>query len=169
MCRFVSLSLFLAIFCLNSYVHALPEDFEQEAIVLADAAEFDRKQGVVIYTGNVEFTQGTLRIDSDRLTVYGTDDQMEKVIAQGSPAHYQQQIKANGPLTYAEALTIEYYANTQQAVLIGQAKIRQEGNQMSGEHIYYDMNKELLQAGKTGDQPTRIKVIIQPQKDENKP
>lgn len=168
MSRLLSLSLFAFSLFFYSSSNALPEDFEQEATILADSAQFDRKQGIVIYTGNVEFTQGTLRIDSDKLTVYGNDEQMEKAIAEGTPARYQQQIQADSPLTHAQALTIEYYAEQQQALLIGQAVLSQEGNEMTGERIHYDMVNETVQAGQDGDKPTRIKVTIQPQSMPNK-
>lgn len=163
MYRLLSPSLLIFALIISSRTFALPEDFEQEAVILADAARFDRKQGTVIYTGNVEFTQGTLRIESDKLTVYGNEEQLEKAIAEGAPARYQQQIQSDSPLTHAQALTIEYYALEQKAILIGQAVLRQEGNTMKGEHIHYDMNNELVQAGSDSAAPSRIKVVIQPQ------
>lgn len=163
----LSLSLF-AFTLFSASTQALPEDWEQEAVILANAAEFDRKNDVVIYTGDVQLTQGTLRIESDRLTVYGKNEQIEKAIAEGEPARYQQQIQAEEPLTHAEALTIEYYALEQQAVLIGQAKLRQEGNVMTGDKIHYDMVNETIKAGQDNDQPTRIKVIFQPQAKDKK-
>lgn len=160
--RLLSLSLYsLLVVSLSS--QALPEDWEQEAIILADGAEFDRKNDTVIYTGDVVLTQGTLRIESERLVVHGSNEQIEKAIATGQPARYQQQVQADEPLTHAEALTIEFYAQERQAVLIGQAQLRQEGNLMTGEKIHYDMTKEIVTAGHNNDQPTRIKVILQPQ------
>lgn len=165
--RLLSLS-FYTFLLVSINVYALPEDWEQEAVILANAAEFDRKNDIVIYTGEVVLTQGTLRIESDRLVVHGNNEQIEKAIATGQPARYQQQIQADDPLTHAEALTIEFYAQQQQAVLIGQAQLRQEGNLMTGEKIHYDMVNEVINAGRNNDQPTRIKVILQPQSKDNK-
>lgn len=161
--RLLSLNLLIVTLLTFGQAAALPEDWEQEATILANSAEFDRKDGVIIYTGQVVLTQGTLRIESDRLVVHTKDQKLEKAIAQGRPARYQQQIQAGDALTHAEALTIEYLALDLQAVLIGQAKLSQEGNEMTGERIHYDMTKEVIQAGQTGDQPSRIKVVIQPQ------
>lgn len=144
--------------------NALPEDFEQELVIVSDRAQLDRKSGLVTYSGNVVLTQGTLRIKSDTLTVIRKDEVFEKAIAEGNQAHYQQQIQANDPLTHADANRIEYIATEQQAILIGNARLQQASNQLSGERIVYDMTTEVVTAGKSEDgQPSRIKVVIQPQ------
>lgn len=162
--RLLSLSLLFIASLIYWPASALPGDWEQEATILANSAELDRKEGVVIYTGDVVLTQGTLRIESERLTVYASDQKLEKAVAQGHPARYQQQIQAGDEFTFAEAQTIEFFALKRQAVLIGQAKLSQEGNQMTGERIHYDMDAEVIQAaGSTGEEPSRIKVVIQPQ------
>src|SRR5690554_2676694 len=148
----------------TSASNALPEDFEQEVIINSDRAQLDRKSGQVIYSGDVVLTQGTLRIESDTLTVIRKDDVFEKAIAEGKQAHYQQQIQANDPLTSADANRIEYLATKQQAVLIGDAKLMQANNELTGERIVYDMTTEVVTAGSSDDGTrSRIKVVIQPQ------
>src|SRR5690554_4818076 len=148
----------------TSASNALPEDFEQEVVINSDRAQLDRKSGQVIYSGDVVLTQGTLRIESDTLTVIRKDDLLEKAIAEGKQAHYQQQIQADDPLTRADANRIEYFAAEQRAVLIGNAKLRQANNQLTGERVVYDMTTEVVTAGSSEDgKPSRIKVVIQPQ------
>lgn len=144
--------------------NALPEDFEQEVIIVSDRAHLDRHTGQVVYSGDVILTQGTLRIEADTLTVIRKDDVFEKAIAEGKQARYQQQIQANDPLTNADANRIEYLATEQQAVLIGDAKLMQANNELTGERIVYDMTTEVVTAGSTEDgSHSRIKVVIQPQ------
>ena len=163
MYRFLARS-FLFLAAVSSWpVQALQEDWEQEIVILSNRAELDRKANVVIYTGDVVLTQGTLRIESDKLTVHTNGENLDKAIAEGSPARYQQQTQPNSPLTYANALRIEYFAQQQEALLIGSAQVKQDGNVMNGERIHYDMNAEVVKASKDGDQPSRIKVVIQPQ------
>lgn len=148
----------------SSIGNALPEDFDQEVVIISDRAQLDRKSGQVTYSGDVVLTQGTLRIESDTLTVIRKDNVLEKAIAEGKQAHYQQQIQANDPLTSADANRIEYLAAQQQAVLIGNAKLMQAENQLTGERIVYDMTTEVVTAGSSEDgKPSRIKVVIQPQ------
>ncbi|MFY9179376.1 MAG: lipopolysaccharide transport periplasmic protein LptA [Venatoribacter sp.] len=148
---------------LSFSIQALPEDWNQEVIILSDQAKLERKVNTVIYSGNVVLTQGTLKITSDKLTVIrDNQDQFEKAIAVGNLAHYQQQIEAGDPLTYAEAQSIEYYALQREVLLIGKAKITQESNQMTGERIRYDMAADVVTAGQQEENPSRIRVVIQP-------
>ena len=158
----------LALVC-SSWSIALEEDWEQEVVIYSQVGQLDRKHNVVIYTGNVVLTQGTLKIESDRLTVHSNGQEIEKAIAEGKPARYQQQIQPDSPLTHAEALTIEFYADKQEATLIGQAKLTQASNVLTGERIHYDLNTEVVKAGgghSSTSAPERIKVIFLPKKKE---
>lgn len=152
--------------CFSMQTLALPEDFDQEIIVVSDSAYLDRKTGEVIYQGNVELTQGTLKINADKLTVIRQNERMDRAIAEGKPARYQQQIQPNQPLTFADALKIEYLAEQREALLIGQAKLNQDGNILTGELVRYNMDTEVVSAGqpanKNGEAPSRIRVVIQP-------
>ena len=62
MCRKPLNKLCIAALLLPVLAHALPEDFDQEVVIVSDRAEIDRQAGVVIYEGEVILTQGTLRI-----------------------------------------------------------------------------------------------------------
>jgi len=156
---------------LNSMMtQALPDDWQQEMTVMSDRAELDRKTGIVIYQGHVVLVQGTLRIDADRLTVYRSGNLLERAIAEGEPAHYQQQVTAGKPLTKAEGLRIDYLAGAREITLTGNARLEQDGNLFSGEKIQYDMTKETVSAsggapaaGTVDEPPSRIKMVIQPQ------
>jgi len=144
-------------------------------VILSDHAELDRKAGVVIYEGNVILTQGTLRIESERLLIIRTDNTLEKAVAEGTakkPARYQQQINPGKPLTKAHAQRIDYFARQREVNIQGNAQLQQDGNLFSGERILYDMTKETVSAsggtstsGQTGGngEKQRIKVVIQPQ------
>ncbi|MCT7360298.1 lipopolysaccharide transport periplasmic protein LptA [Thalassolituus pacificus] len=166
-------SLFLL--CSVPVAQALPDDWQQEMTILSERAELDRKAGVVIYEGNVVLTQGTLRIESDRLLIIRTNDTLEEAVAEGStdnPARYQQQVNAGKPLTKAHGTRIHYFAQQREIKVQGNAQLQQDGNQFSGENILYDMTKETVTASggtNTTGQPAgdgekqRIKVVIQPQ------
>ena len=165
----------LFVLCSAASAYALPDDWQQEMVILSDHAELDRKAGVVIYEGNVILTQGTLRIESERLLIIRTDNTLEKAVAEGTakkPARYQQQINPGKPLTKAHGQRIDYFAQQREIKLQGNAQLQQDGNQFSGENILYDMTKETVTASggtNTTGQPAgdgekqRIKVVIQPQ------
>lgn len=165
----------LFVLCSAASVYALPDDWQQEMVILSDHAELDRKAGVVIYEGNVILTQGTLRIESERLLIIRTDSTLEKAVAEGTakkPARYQQQINPGKPLTKAHGQRIDYFARQREVNIQGNAQLQQDGNLFSGERILYDMTKETVSAsggtstsGQTGGngEKQRIKVVIQPQ------
>lgn len=165
----------LLLLCCTSVTSALPDDWQQEMTILSDHAELDRKAGVVIYQGNVVLTQGTMRIESERLLIIRSGNALEKAIAEGTakqPARYQQQINPGKPLTKAHGQRIDYFAQLREITIQGNARLEQDGNLFSGERILYDMTKETVSAsggtstsaqGGNENDKQRIKVVIQPQ------
>lgn len=159
-----ALSLLLASLC-----QALPEDTQQEVVILSDRAEIDRKTGIVIYEGHVVLTQGTLRIESDRLTIIRNDNVLEQAIAEGQPARYQQQVTPEKPLTKAAGNRIDYFANRREVTVKGEAWLEQDGNTFSGEKLLYNMADETVKATGSAasgevskDGNNRIRMVIQP-------
>jgi len=152
--------------------HALPEDWQQEMTILSDRAEIDRRAGTVIYEGKVVLTQGTLKIEADRLLILRDGDALEKAVAEGNPARYEQQIDPGKPVTHALGNRIDYYTSDRRITLRGDAELKQDGNLFSGDTITYDMNTETVKAkGNKASESVgertedgRIKVVIQPQK-----
>ena len=159
-----------------SYAVALPDDWQKEMTILSDSAEIDRRAGTVVYEGNVVLTQGTLKIEADRLMILRNGDTLEKAVAEGDRARYQQQIEVGKPLTTALGNRIDYYTSERRIIITGDAELEQEGNIFSGERITYDMATETVRAdGNTAESSTdstdedsgRIKVVIQPPKPES--
>ena len=157
------------------YLHASAStDAEQEITIFSDRAELDRKTGMVVYQGNVILTQGSLKIESDKLTLLRIDGQLQQAIADGKPARYQQAVGETSELTKASGEQINYFADERTIKINGDAELAQEGNLFSGEQIIYDLNNERVMASNQSgqDQPAaapeqasgeRIKVVIQPQ------
>ncbi|MDO6681984.1 lipopolysaccharide transport periplasmic protein LptA [Oceanobacter sp. 5_MG-2023] len=157
---------------LATTVEALPEDWQQEMIIESDRAELDRKTGMVVYEGDVVLKQGTLTIESDRLTLILDGKALKQAIAEGQPARYQQQVSSNKPITRATAKRIDFYADRKEIAFKGDAALRQENNLFSGELIRYDIEQETVSASGSetsgsgtggADDNQRIQVIIQPQ------
>ncbi len=159
-----------------SYTVALPDDWQKEMTILSDSAEIDRRAGTVVYEGNVILTQGTLKIEADRLMILRNGDTLEKAVAEGDRARYQQQIEVGKPLTTALGNRIDYYTSERRIIITGDAELEQEGNIFSGERITYDMATETVRAdgttaessaNSTDEDSGRIKVVIQPPKPES--
>jgi len=146
---------------------ALASDREQPIEIEADHAQIDEQQGVTQYKGKAILTQGTLRIQGDIITFYyDENNQLKKAVAQGKFATYQQiQKKGEAPVK-ARALQMEYHARAQKIYLIGKGHVQKEGDIFSGEHIEYDINRNIVnassKAAKPGSGSERIHIIIQP-------
>ena len=159
---------------LSGLAHALPSDSNQPINVKADSAEMDDKRGVAIYRGDVVITQGTLKITGDTVTItLDNNGDIDVFTSQGKPAYYEQQPAANKQIVQAYGLTIQYFANNENIIIIDQAKVIQQGNTFRGEKIIYDTRREIVTAGraKQGTVTTpapRIDMVIQPKKKDNK-
>jgi lipopolysaccharide export system protein LptA len=140
---------------------ALPDDRTQDFQLQADQQLFDQKNGRVTYTGAARLQQGSLIIKAERIVVHFTDDNaVAKVVASGSPAHFQQQPKANQGIVFAQAEHITYN-HTQRTVSLDQAaKLEQDGAVMQGHSIHYDLTRELINAQGDSEASERIKMVI---------
>lgn len=155
---------------------SLKSDASSEITIQSDTAEFDRKTGIAIYSGNVILEQGTLLIEADKITLYSDQQQqLEKAIAVGKPARFQQQTEADKGLTKARGQTITYLTQDKSVVLSKDAFLEQEESSFKGDLITYDIVNESIkakgQADTSGNNETndeqprgRIKMIIQPAK-----
>lgn len=157
--------------CLGAFlapsVHALPEDREQPIYIESDRAERDGLNGVTTYEGDVRLRQGSLNIRAERLTVHtGEDNQVKRVIAEGSPAHFEQKPNAEDPPIAAQALTIRYEVDQEQLKLLRNAWMEQGEATMSGNRIDYDITSEVLKAeGDSDSERPRIEMVLPPQND----
>lgn len=159
-----ALALLIALFVAAGPVHALPDDRDQPIRIESDRAERDGRQGVTIYEGDVKLSQGSLQISAERLTVHtDTDNQVVEVLAEGSPAHFEQQPEADDEPVTAQASRIHYHVADEQLELVTNARLEQGATTMSGNRIDYDMVQEVMKAegDASTDQP-RIEMVIPP-------
>lgn len=143
---------------------ALPEDKDQPIHVQANSVEIDDKKGVSVYRGNVILTQGSIILHADTLTVEHPKRQLQKAVAQGNPAQFQQDLDKKGGQVKAHASTMEYGAGAQVLTLSGKAQVWQDGNEFSGSRIEYDLKTDVVHARRDESGQERVQVTIQPSK-----
>jgi lipopolysaccharide export system protein LptA len=149
-----------AIACYPAVAIALPEDADQPIHIRADNAEIDQQQGLVIYRGEVRVDQGTLRVTADEMTVEYVEQKVVRITAKGTPAHYQQQIEADEDQVKAHSSTIIYYTQEERLDLLGDAFLTQEGNEITGDLIKYDIVAGKVDA--TAESEAPVRMILQP-------
>jgi lipopolysaccharide export system protein LptA len=164
------LLLALALGSLLTAAPALPldTDREQPIRIVADTALRDERQGITIYTGNVDMQQGSLRMRADKVTIFRIVEEADKIVGEGSPARLEQQQNPDKPPIEASGNVIEYYKDEERVQLTGNAMIEQEGSTVTGQVIEYFIADELVRAtGAGGDSPRRVEVIIPARPAEN--
>ena len=138
---------------------AKKSDFRQPLDVKADRSEFDEQQGVQTLIGNVEITQGTMKILADRIAIHLRDNKLSSIQGVGSPIHFEQQNEA-GELITGEAREINYDAVRGSLVLAGNATLSQPRQELVSERIVFDSRtqKVIAEGGDNG----RVSIRIQP-------
>jgi len=144
---------------------ALPEDNDQPIRITTDELLRDEKTGRMVYRGNVELVQGTIRITADRMTFYRVEREGDKIVAEGSPARMQQQPEADSALMRARGDIIEYYRFEERVHLRKNAQVEQDGSTMTGDVIDYFIEEQLVKAAVDESNPSgQVEVVIPPHK-----
>lgn len=146
---------------------ALPDDQQQPIYIESDRAERDGQKGIMRYEGDVRLRQGSLNIRAESLVVHtDTNRQVERVVAEGTPAHFEQQPDVDDQPVAAQANTIRYDVTSERLELQTNARIVQGNATMSGNRIDYDIASEILKAeGDTESDSPRIEMVLPPQSD----
>ena len=151
---------------LADHAYALRTDAEQPIHIEGDDAEIDQTNETIVYTGSVEVMQGTLRVLGDRIVVKIKGDQVERIITEGAPAKYKQQLDDDQGEVEAEAKSIIYHTSQERIYLNGAATLTQLGNKLTGESIRYDMvNGRVDASASTDAEPEnrgRVQMTLDP-------
>ena len=120
----------------------------------------DQTSDRIVYRGAVRVDQGTLRVDADQIIVQYEDQKVVRIVAEGNPASYRQQLANPEGEVVAQAATIVYLTRDERLELQGTASLSQQGNQISGETILYDMVAGKVEAvsGEGGS----VRMVLQP-------
>jgi lipopolysaccharide export system protein LptA len=153
--------------CIPGAARALSSDRDQPIYIEADRAELDKQQGVSVYTGNVQLDQGTLHLRGDKMTVYNTGGNIDRVILVGEPATYRQRPDNKRQDVFAEAKHMEYDTASDSITLVEDARVWQEnGNQFRSERIVYHIADDRVQAG-SGSGKDRVRITLQPKSNQD--
>ena len=164
--RLTTILLLLVIF--GSEANALDSDSGQPIRIQADAAMVDENQGTSVYRGNVIITQGTLEVTADEVEIYTADSAVIQIIARVDKdsdklAHYRQQVNAAKDMVYADARKITYLVQEERLHLAGDARLQQIEDVFTGELLYYDLARGIVNLS-SGGGSDRVNMTITPKK-----
>lgn len=128
----------------------------------ADQLESLQKEGLIIFTGNVVAKQDNSTQHADRMEVYldAGGDRIARTISTGSVRIITKDCKMG------TARRAEYYDAEQRVILIGNARVWQDDNVVTGERItiYLAEDRSVVEAGRQ----ERVKAVFYPKKDDGK-
>jgi lipopolysaccharide export system protein LptA len=149
-----------------TFLSALESDQEQPIRIQADAAIVDETSGSSVYKGNVIITQGTLEVTANEVEIFTADSEVIQIIAKtekGSEvlAHYQQQINEAMDMVVADAKKITYLVQEERLHLSGDARLQQVQDVFTGQLLYYDLGRGIVNLNSSGGSD-RVNMTIIP-------
>lgn len=121
--------------------HAEKADREKPIVITSEHVRGDDLNKVVVYSGRVNLTQGTLVLLTDKLTVTQDAEGFQQGVAVGGKdglAHFRQKKEGKDEYIEGEAERIEYDGRTDKVKLFVRAIFRSGANEARGQYIDYD-------------------------------
>jgi len=141
---------------------ALESDRTQPIFIKANHVEIDKQQGYSTYSGNVTFSQGSIKIQGDQIKMIYIKGELEKAVVKGRPAIFQQQPDKGDDTVVSQAKRLEYYASKARLFLLDQAEVSQGANSFAGARIEYDIHRSTVIANNNNSTKGRINAILAP-------
>ncbi|MBI3638080.1 MAG: lipopolysaccharide transport periplasmic protein LptA [Candidatus Rokubacteria bacterium] len=144
---------------------AAPKKDDNSQPVTVDADKMDRfgKESLIIFTGNVVARQNNSVQYADRMEVYLDEkgDRIVRTVSTGSVRIITKDCKTG------TAKRVEYFDLEQRMVLIGNARVWQEDNVVTGDTItiFMSQDRSLVQSGKQ----ERVKAVFYQKSDSGTP
>ena len=152
----------------------LSTDKDQPLDLEADSAEIDEAKGRSVYVGNVVAVQGSMRLESDRLTIFHAGSKAERLEAEGKPARFQQLADDSPEPVKARARHLEYRFDSEELLLTGDAVVTQGKDSFKSDRITYDRVRSVVKGGAAAQGKERVRITVDPKgrdkgKDEKAP
>lgn len=138
--------------------YAIDVDRNQPIEIESDSAVIDNSQGLSTYRGNVIISQGSTKLTADNITVFAEDRAVSQIVANGTPATFNQVDTSDDSATTGQAEQITYQAEDALLIFNGNAALSQATNSFSGERIEYDIMRKAIRAKGNQDEGTRVKI-----------
>lgn len=158
--KILGVSLLSTLIVVSPSLNARESDLTQPIDVRADRSEFDEKAGTQTLKGNVEISQGTLKINAEQIAIALKDNALHTISGTGTPIRFQQENEA-GELMRGEAGKILYDAIAGTLTLEGSATLSQPRQNLVSERIVFDARTQKVKAEGGGD-TGRVNIQILP-------
>ena len=146
---------------------ALTGDTDQPIHIESDQQSLDMQGNVVTFTGNVVVTQGSIKINADKVVVTrpGGEQGKEVIDGYGNPATFYQMQDSGKPVK-GRASTMHYELAKDFVVLTGNAYLEQLDSNITGAKITYLVKEQKMQA--FSEKGKRVTTVLVPSQLQNK-
>lgn len=142
---------------------ALEADRKQSLQINADRVFFDHRTATNTYEGHVKLVQGTTELTANTILVsFDAQDQIEKIVAKGTPACYRTLFALEKPEVVATGSAMEYYPQKNILRLEGCAKITEGENSFEGSQIEYNTQEKIVTSAISNQ--GQIHITLRPHK-----
>ena len=142
----------LMLFCCPCAASPLGEGAFEMISIAADEAGEDEQPGILHFNGNFVMRSSDWHLTSERATVYGSPDQPDSVLLEGSPARFL--VKGTNRTDEGQvegtAMVVEYLRDVNLLVLSGDATLVLGEETIRSSQIAYDIGTNRYQAGGAG-------------------
>ncbi len=159
--KFISKIVILSLLLVTSLsVYSLEGDSTQPINIESNTQSFDMEKNTILLNGNVLITQGTIKINADKVVVVRKENEKEKLTAYGKPVTFHQELEGGKPVD-GKGNEVIYDLGSEFLTLLGSAKLSQLDSSVSADKITYDVKKQQLKAVKNGKK-SRVKTVLIP-------
>ena len=140
---------------------AVTGDTDQPIRIESDTQSLDMQGNVVTFTGNVVMTQGTIKINADKVGVTrpGGEQGKEIIDGYGNPATFYQ-MQDNGKPVKGRASHMHYELAKDLVILTGNAYLEQLDSNITGDQITYLVKEQKMQA--SSEKGKRVTTVLVP-------
>lgn len=136
----------------------------------ATVEDVNRKEGsrISVFAGNVILTQGTLRINADKVIMKEDAQGFRYATATGELVSFRQKRDRLNEYVEGWSERAEYDSKTDKIELFRQARLKRGSDEVQGDYISYDMNSEFFKVmgskerGIETGSDKRVRITIQP-------
>ncbi len=136
----------------------------------ATVEDVNRKEGsrISTFTGNVVLTQGTMRINADKVIMKEDQQGFRHATATGDLVSFRQKRDRMDEYVEVWSERAEYDSKTNKIELFRQARLKRGSDEVHGDYISYDMNTEFFKVigskerGVESGPDKRVRITIQP-------
>ena len=160
--KIIKAILVTSLLCFIHLALGLEEDVKKPVHINANSVEFNKAKGLAVYEGNVSISQGSLEIKAHRIQIDAPNNKLTKITATGSPVSFKQKMD-DGKLAQGTANQFIYLVESKRIIMNGNAKISQNNDNFSSNHIEFSIRNGELKAGNKNDHgKSRVKAIFYP-------